>query len=408
MYDLDMLYTTRSLELDSTPDEVDPGQVLSELDIESELSEEERARVISYLQEYSGPDEERVRTLRERLLETTSAGSGDSIDFEWTPSRDHVPTSEDEVKDLLVRWSPPDLTERAKKALLLNPDFVTWSVRTFATHQRLDERPLVQIGNKELTYEIDPTVNRECVRITDCRGHNEKIEIGGQRTSYDFRIDCRTSDDVVEEAFIKGDNFIEYNCRNGEGNRVTLEYDLGKILPPEEPYVGHTADRDCSADYLIDTFLSHSLNEIQKIVRVDDIGLLQRMFGTSEAIRILLERDSIPETAAEIVEKESNNRKTVDSTHAEGVVSLLKSVPEVEIFEIDRYSNNDNLVIQSMGKSPEVVITKEMDIERGDEVVVRVGQNRPPHMTTENAYPLDDIPLDEIKNDPEQWIQENL
>jgi DNA-directed RNA polymerase subunit F len=145
MYDLNMLYTLTSVDIGDTPTDTSAAKVLQQLDLDNKLSEEERAELISYLEAYEGPDAERIQQLREELVENLSEEELEQVttgEGSWFPISNQLPESRDEVANLLYEWSGSNMLRKVHKALILNENFVTWSVRTFAAHQYLHQNPL--------------------------------------------------------------------------------------------------------------------------------------------------------------------------------------------------------------------------------------------------------------------------
>lgn len=381
MYDLDMVYTLSSLDLDSTPTNIAPGAVLEELGLESKLTEEERAKLISYLEGYTGPDADRVNELRKQLLENTSKdvlepmSSGES---EWFPGFGGLPETLDEVKALLNKWTDSSLTEKAEKALILNEDFVMWSVRTFAAHPLLSETPLIAIGNNELVYELEPAGIADNVTIADNRGNDETVSGEITRSSqYDYRIQRTLFDGSREEAYVRGDTIVRYDSLSGNrGSRLMLSYDLDEILPPHRTFFGGSDDKACDASWLEEEFLSLPINELQSRMK----------------------KWGAPTQDAYKNHNEENPEKT--ESVSQKVIEEIIGIPWVRVLTVDDMSNNNNAKVYLDGNL--AVITADIDVDEGDRIVVREPEQEiQDNIQIDRAIPVDNVPSEDTK----EWVQ---
>lgn len=386
MYELDMLYTLTSFDIDATPADVDPTVVLKELDLNNKLSDEEQAEIISYLEAYDGPDAEQVQQLREQLLEGLPEDALEATGSDtgsWFPMFNQLPQTRDEVANLLYEWSDPSMLRRSHRALLLNEKFVTWSVRTFATHQYLHQNPIVSIENNEITYRLVPPKGNKKLTIADCRGHSKEAETErGPNSEYDYRIHRVLKDGTVEEAYFREDIVIKYNSYGGESGSVSLlKYNIEDILPPQYSYFGGSNDEPYTADLLIDEYLTESLSTIQFEGNQTD----QSQSDTDS------ESDDNPESA---------DNSELDDMELRQVIS---DIPRAELLTVEGVSNNENLKAEIDGKL--VVVTADLDGVEGDKIIVRLPTAHIEHdVTVDAALKVSDIPSENTT----EWIVSNL
>lgn len=381
MYSLDMLYTITSIDLGSDTPEVNPGKILDKLDLENELSQEERAEVISYLEAYTGPDEDRINELREELLEDISE---DSLEVNsqsagtWFEDRHQLPETKDEVAALLEEWTGPELAERAEIALLLNEEFVTWSVRTFAAHPKLADQPIVRIGNEEIVYELDLPESKKEVTIADCRGHDRTVFGHSSPTEYDYRIRRTLFDGTKEIGHIKGDLVVSYESHDGDrGSGTMLKYDLEDILPPHRSYFGNSEDGPYEANYLQEEFLQYSKSEIRERFHEPSDDAEDTVDFESDRTRELVDSGKVSEELAEAAEELSG----------------------VSIHMVIDMSNNGNPKLDIDGDT--IVITANIQADVGDLVAIREHREFRNNMTVDTAVRANRIPTDS----PKEWIK---
>ena len=207
MYDLNMVYTLSSVDVEQETNNIDPADVLEKLDLNNQLTEDERAELISYLKAYEGPDADKIQQLKEELLANTSAGALEESNMSggaWFPSFNQLPETKQEVIDLFRRWCDDAMFERAQKAVLVHEKFVIWSVRTFAAHDNLHENPIDRIEDKEIVYRLTPPEGNKMVIVADCRGHNRSLSReNAPDVEYDYRIKRTLSDGTHETAYKK-------------------------------------------------------------------------------------------------------------------------------------------------------------------------------------------------------------
>jgi len=381
MYDLDMLYTLSSIDLDSTPDNIDPSTVLRNLDIESELTEEERARLISYLEAYTGPNADHVTELREQLLENISE---DALEAQSPNSGKpflnfgNLPNSAKEIAQHLDNWTSPDFKQRVQKALLLKEGFLKWSVRTFALHPRLVDTPLIRIENEEITYQLEPSRNVERVTITDARGHQRTVPTDFGTRGYDYRIERTLTDGTMETAYVRGEHVVNYDAQGEGGSRIMFTYSLEDILPPRYSYFGGTDDEEHTAKWLQEEYLSLPLEELERRME---------KFGAPE----------------EYVEYGDDRREQESGSVPQEVVETIESMSPMKIVEVDRISNSKNPII-SPNQGTMVVVTGRIRADEGDRLVVREKGEFTDSQHIERAVRLDEVPSEGTRD----WLQSNL
>lgn len=373
MYDLDMLYTLSSVDIESTHDDINPEEVLADLDIEGELTEEERARLLAYLEAYCGPDAEHISDLREKLLENTSSEMLDIDPEEWFPERHQLPDSKEEILELLRKWTPPHLTERAEKALFLHEEFVRWSVRTFANHPRLTSTPIVSIADNMVTYELEPTVGADSVTIADARGHERKTTTDFREVSYDFKVQ-RKYEGTTEYGYVRDETIVHYTADGSQGNRVTLDYDLHRILPPKLAYFGLTEDKPHTSTKLRNHYLEMSFEDLKS--------------------------------------NNDKNSKThpPEFDHAGGggqaeidIEQIAPNRDDLWVAEVSRESQSGNLVADTHDGF-EVVITGSVSAQIGDHIIVRPPLYDSDQVVVDTAIAADEIPDENTR----EWIDQRI
>jgi len=374
MYSLDMFYTITSIDLNSDPPEVNTGEILEKLDLENELTQKERAEVISYLEAYNGPDEDRVNELREELLENISENTLEAASRTsetWFEDRRQLPETKDEVTAVLEDWTDSNLTERAEKALLLNEEFVTWSVRTFAAHPKLADRPITRIGDEEIVYELDLPKSNKDVTIADCRGHDRTVFGFSSPSEYDYRVHRTLFDGTKEIGHVKGDLVVNYKSHDGNrGSRTMLKYDVDDILPQHRSYFGDSVDEPYKANYLREEFFEYSKPEIRE-------GLHKSSDNEEEET---VDSETVPEKLAKAAEELSG----------------------VGIYPVDDISNNDNPKLDINGDM--IVITADIQASAGNLVAIREHGEFKNNMTVDSAVRADRVPSDA----PKEWINSRI
>lgn len=381
MYSFDMVYTLTSIDLDSEPTDPESAKILEDLDLESKLTDEERAELISYLEAYSGPDVDRIEELREELLEDISEDELDAVARRtgtWFEDRHQLPETPDEVATQVQRWTERDRSDLIKKALLLQEDFVTWSVRTFSAHPHLTG--LCKIENEEIVYKLDPPGSEENVTIADCRGHNRTVSDGRTSPSeYDYRITRTKFDGTDEVAHVRGEAIVKYESFNGDRGSVTiLKYDLDKLLPPHQSYFGDSDSKGYTASLLQEQFLSQSISEIKQ--SVDDW------------------RDPPEQTEdAEEIKQTEGTVKISDT-----VKQAIKKTSGASLHTVDGISGNDNPKIQINENM--LIVVSNIQAEVGTPVVIREHGEYKDNMQVENVVRADKIPEDNA----EEWINSRI
>jgi hypothetical protein len=387
MFDFDMLYTLSSVDVESSTPDIDPSEVFRELDLDNKLSDEERAELVSYLEAYDGPDADRINKLREELIEdlTQAELEGNDIEGEsWFPNFYKLPKSTEEVKQTLIDWSPEDMVERSRKALLLNEQFVKWSVRTLATHDALDETPIVSIENKRMKYRLNPPNGNEKLTVTDCRGHKDRVSRKGIRDcEYDYFIRRVLSDGTVEKAYIYKDMIVKYDSYNGDGGSITLlKFDLDDILPPNRSYFGGTDDEPYRANRLVEDHLNKPIDRIQK----------EKPYSTRS-------EDNTDGNDDSNNDSDTNSSNQISSKMTDAVSRL----PNTELLTVKALSNSNNPKLY-VNENQLVVVTADIPVEKGDRVVVELPQNYQNHMITSKAVKASNIP----EENPKKWIELNI
>lgn len=382
MYDLNMLYTLTSVDIGDTPTDTSAAKVLQQLELDNKLSDEERAELISYLEAYEGPDAERIQQLREELVENLSEEGLEQVttgEGSWFPISNQLPESLDEVANLLYEWSGSNMLRKAHKALILNENFVTWSVRTFAAHQYLHQKPLESITDNEITYRLNPPKRNKELTISDSRGHNREVTTHrGPDSVYDYRLRRVLSDGTIEYAYLRGDIIIKYDSFEGDsGSSAILKYDIEDILPPQYSYFGGTDDEPYAANLLTEHHLGKSISTIKREQKRSDTN----------------QTDSNCDNSGGKADESKHNK----------ILQVVNKIQNTELLTIQGESNNGNLKTELNGHM--VVITSNIDGSKGDKVVVKLPTDNIEHSITVDA-------AERLHNIPEQnardWIQTHL
>lgn len=92
MYDVGILYTSNTLTEEPEMQE-DPDEVFKRLNIPTKLSKNERRELIRYLAEYTGPNEDEVKSLREHLQESNQPRSNSSEESKAVEVDDQRPNN---------------------------------------------------------------------------------------------------------------------------------------------------------------------------------------------------------------------------------------------------------------------------------------------------------------------------
>lgn len=362
MYELDMLYTLSSFDSDETPEVVNPSPVLEDLDILSELTNEEREMLVRYLERYSGPKEAHVEELREKLLKNSSASPeqievGSGIEF------NRPPATSIEVKSVFLNWTPSELRSRAKNAFYLSEPFICQSIRTFATHDRLVGTPIHSIGKKEIQYEIDPVRNAESVFIADARGKSTTVATDYSRAGFDYRIRRVYRDGTEEIAHVSNGTIVNYESIGDAGSRLILSYDVDKIVPPREPTPISTESVNASARLLTDEYLSTTLDELRN----------------------------------RSIEHESESE---GDTEPKSKCGKINSSESWRVLEVDEISNNGNAKINL--DDTMIVVTDVQAVSKRENIVVRWEEGE--HTVIDNADYLSNVP----NKNPITWLKHNV
>lgn len=363
MYDLDMLYILTSYDQEATPESRNPEAVLDDLGILAKLTDEEKGMLVSYLESYSGPQEEYVEELRERLIgEDQKLKDQQGIDSDF--SFESPPAGSIEIRSLFLSWAGEDIREEAEAALQLCEPFIWRSVRTFFRHDSLTDEPIFELGDKKIVYELEPVRNNRTLLIADERGNDRK---------QDYTITRVHRDNTVEKAKVSYNALLDHTERGGSGNYVMMSWDVDKITPPSEP-----PSLSASKTKPVSTTLTQEYLE-----------------NPSEAP----ENPTLAAETDERTKENSDSRAKPSSPKEEGIHSSKKWM----LFEIDEISNSGNpkiFVQQGM-----IVLTTVSLADPGEKVVVRWdGDMAGNQEVVEQAAPVDMVSNEQ----PISWLEENL
>ena len=376
MYELDMLYTLSSFDAEKAPEMVNPSSVFEDFDILSALTDEERKMLDRHLEQYSGPKEDHVEELREKLLKESDI-SLEKTEVEYGSNLDHLPTTSTEIKSVFFSWTPKRIQNRAENAFYLCENFIRRSVRTFSTHEGLSDTPICSIEDKEIVYEIEPVRNAERVFVADVRGKQSTINANISTSEFDYRIHRMYDSGNKEIAHILNENVIKHESTGKSGSYLIMSYDVDKIIPPREPSPILPEPTNISSELLIDEYLSIPPNEI----------------------------NTHPVESVDIKDEEPAETGEVSEGYP-GMQSKIKAIQSSDnwrAFEVDDISNNGNGKVTL--EDTLIVITDIQNVSKGDEIVVRWNRKaKSNHIIINNAEYLSNVPSE----NPTSWLKAHL
>jgi hypothetical protein len=187
MYDVGLLFTINSLATEGSSGG-DATAVLDEAD-DSSLSPDEKAEIIEELEAYSGPGEEHVEELAERL----DGASASTLETQPT---------ETEGIALLRKWATdPEAVDRCVES------YAIASIQTFVNHPYLVSPPVRISDEGYIIYKVKKGDRRRDVSIFDHR----------PKSNWDFKIKVVHTVDKREFARVRADGTI-VTYRNKAGN----------------------------------------------------------------------------------------------------------------------------------------------------------------------------------------------
>ncbi len=220
MYDLDLLYTKKSLDT-SNPQDVSTGAVLRNLDLGNRLSRRELNEVINYIDEYSGPQIQALKHLKNDLTNAAESGA----DAKNSVNQSDIPkTTEEAVSCLFTITNGIRQFRQARQ----NTDdlYLLKSFQNFMTHPYVDFEQTEVTDDGELRYTLTHPEKENTYRLTDQLPPRKGM--GFHDTDYVIQIPDENGNatGVIEDEAIVGFAPAESNSYD----KKDLEEDLKWIL----------------------------------------------------------------------------------------------------------------------------------------------------------------------------------
>ena len=226
MYDLDLVYTNKSLD-PSNVKNVSTEEILQDLDLSNNLSNSEQKRLISYIEEYEGPQKGKLTQLKQEL-KTASSGNQGKISSNGHTKVEDVPENVDEaISYIYTLTHNVDRYQRVKKQI--DKTYLLRSLQTFVHHPYADVTKAKISHNHLIRYPITHPDKEITCWVRDHRG--QAVSHQHQDTDYECRIFDEEGDAV---AIVEKDQITDFTpAANGRYNIQELQSDLDWILPPE-------------------------------------------------------------------------------------------------------------------------------------------------------------------------------
>lgn len=222
MFDFDILYTSKSLDPDSTDrPKTDATKILEE--IEAHLNEEDLSVLRSYLEDYTGPDKIEVREFLDGLDDAgvESAKINEHFDISSPPQ------SIAEVKEWLISQGIEGTELVAIEESYNKQKYVLRSVQTFFTHSYRVENSIRISDHGCLEYELSRDRTGETIHIRDDRLRTD--------VDRDYRVQITYSTGGREVCDVKDGFMRNYeNIDTRVGARFRMNSMLDWILPENE------------------------------------------------------------------------------------------------------------------------------------------------------------------------------
>lgn len=222
MFEFDILYTSKSLDSDSTDrPKTDATRILEE--IESQLDENDLSMLRSYLEDYTGPDEVEVEEFLDRL---------DDAEIEATEVSEHFdirspPQSITEAREWLISQGVEESALANSEENYNKQKYILRSTQTFATHSHRVENSVQIDDHGCLEYEVSRDRDSEKIYIRDDRLREDVDRDYRVRITYSVG-GCEVCD--VENGFLK--NYENIDARVGARFRMSSMLDW--IVPENE------------------------------------------------------------------------------------------------------------------------------------------------------------------------------
>ena len=222
MFEFDILYTSKSLDSDSTDrPKTDVTKILE--DIESQLDENDLSVLRSYLEDYTGPDEVEVEEFLDRL---------DDAEIEATEVSEHFdigspPQSIAEAKEWLRSQGIEESALATSEESYNKQKYILRSIQTFATHSHKVENSVSIDDHGCLEYKLSRDRDGEIIHIRDDRLRED--------VDRDYHVRITYSTGGYEICDVEGGFMKNYeNIDTKLGARFRMSSMLDWILPENE------------------------------------------------------------------------------------------------------------------------------------------------------------------------------
>lgn len=234
MYDLGLVFTKSSLDPEAVED-VSTEDVFRELDIGNRLSAAEKSKLVSYIEEYEGPQEGTLTRLKEEL----EAGEVDLESEKDTVGTDlveqDIPQTEDEaVSELYLMCSSVKEFRDLKR--VIDKRFLLRSLRTFIPHPYADHLKSKAEKDGSINYRLSHPDHNQTVWLEDSRGKITSSK--GRDADYIMRVPCESGEAI---AVISDGEVVEFEASpDGDYGVRELERDREWVLPPSPVGIDET------------------------------------------------------------------------------------------------------------------------------------------------------------------------
>lgn len=227
MYDLELLFTEKSIE-SHRPQNVSISDVFQDLNLKNRLSAREVNKVISYLDDYNGPQQGTLTKLKIDLESATPPDTSDGLLSDGTGKSQSVgiPQTTDEAIAFLFPLCS-DVSDFRQIKNSVNNEYLLRSLQTFLEHPHVKpaKSDLDSAGN--LRYHLARDDRDYAVRLTDQR-RPQKESIAPE-ADYLLRISTASG---AARAAVADEDVISFTAAEGGGyDRHQLMSDLSWILP---------------------------------------------------------------------------------------------------------------------------------------------------------------------------------
>jgi hypothetical protein len=221
MYDLGLLYTKSSLDPELF-EGVSTEDIFREIDIGNQLSAAEKSKLVSYIEEYEGPQKDTLTRLKQEL----ESGEVD-LDSGLDTAEEDIPQTEDEaVSELYLMCS--SVKEFRDLNRIIDKRFLLRSLQTFIPHPHADHLKSKVEKNGSIKYRLSDPDRDQTVWLKDSRGEITPSE--GRDADYIMSVPCESGEAM---AVISDGDVVEFEASpDGEYGVRELERDMEWVLPP--------------------------------------------------------------------------------------------------------------------------------------------------------------------------------